>query len=66
MILNLEYAKLKLSNFAVKLLDCEPIIALFDTGATFSCISCHLIMRISDKVEVTQKHYEKSQLVEQC
>ena len=31
---NLEYATLKLSNFSVKLHDFDPIIALFDTGAT--------------------------------
>ena len=33
-ISNLEYAKLKLSNFKVKILNTEPIAALFDTGAT--------------------------------
>ena len=39
MISNLEYAKLKLSNFAVKPLISKPITALFDTGAT-CCVSC--------------------------
>ena len=44
---NLEYAKLKMSNFAVKLVDCELIITLFNTVATCSCISCNLFTKIS-------------------
>ena len=28
---NLEYAKLKLSDFMVKFQNCDPIIAIFDT-----------------------------------
>ena len=51
---NLEYAKLKLSSFAVKLLDCKPITALFDTWATCSCILYHLFTKISGKVDMTQ------------
>ena len=39
MISNLKYAKLKMSNFAVKILKTEPVTALFDTGTTCSCIS---------------------------
>ena len=39
---NWEYAKLKLSHFAVKLQNSEPIIALSDTGPTCSCISFQL------------------------
>ena len=38
-ISNLEYTKLKLSNFEVKFLSTEPITALFDTGATCLFIS---------------------------
>ena len=49
-ISNLQCAKLKWSNFAVKLLSIEPITALFDTGATCLCISQLLFMKISDIV----------------
>ena len=52
---NLEYDKLKLSNFTVNLHECDPIIALFDTGATHSCISYQLFTKISDKVDVIRK-----------
>ena len=45
-ISNLEYTKLKLPNFSVKLLIIEPITALFDTGATCSCISQQLFAKI--------------------
>ena len=55
MISNLEYVKLKLSNSAVKLLNSKPIIALFDTGVTCSFISQQLFLKISDKVNMTQK-----------
>ena len=55
MVSNYEYAKLKQSNFAVKLYDCNPIRALFDTGATCSCISYILFMKISDKLDVKRK-----------
>ena len=55
MVSNLEYAELKLSNFTVKLHYCDPIIALFDTGATCSCISYQLFTKISDKVNVITK-----------
>ena len=46
-ISNLQYAKLKLPNLAVKLLNSEPIIVLFDTEATFSCTFYHLFIKIS-------------------
>ena len=49
MISNIEYAKLKLSNFAVKILKNEPIIVLFDTGVTCSCISHHLFQKYLTK-----------------
>ena len=49
---NLECAKLKLTNFAVKFLSIEPITALFYTGATCSCISQQLFMKISDKANM--------------
>ena len=61
-IWNLEYAKLKLSKFAVNHLDCKLIIALFDTGATCSSISYHLFSKIEDKIDMTWKTL---QLVEQ-
>ena len=48
----MEYAKLKLSNFAVKCLDCELITALFDTGAMGYCISYHLFMKRSGKMDI--------------
>ena len=48
-ISNLEYAKLKLSNSAVIFPSIEPITALFDTGATCSCILHQLLTNISDK-----------------
>ena len=54
-VLNLEYAKLKLSYFAVKHHDFDPIIALFNTGATCSCILYQLFMKISDKVDIIRK-----------
>ena len=54
-ISNLEYAELKLSNFAVKLLRTEPVTALFDTGATCSWISQQIFIKISDKVNMIMK-----------
>ena len=54
---NLEYAKLKLSNFTVKHQNCDPIIALFDTGATCSCISYQLFIKISDKANIVNKTF---------
>ena len=55
MISNIEHARLILSNFIVKLLNNEPVIALFNTGATCSCISHQLVQKISDKVNMTKK-----------
>ena len=53
---NLEYAKLKLSNFAVvNLHECDPIIALFHTGAICSYIVYQLVTKISDKVDIIKK-----------
>ena len=52
---NLEYAKLKLSNFIGKPQNCEPIIALFDTRVTCSCILYQLFTKISDKVNIIKK-----------
>ena len=54
-ISNLEYATVKLSNFVIEILSIEPIIALYDTGATCSCISHQLFMKISYGVDMTQK-----------
>ena len=52
---NLEYVKLTLSNFTVKFQNCDPIIALFDTGATCSCIFYHLFTNILDKMNIIKK-----------
>ena len=52
---NLESAKLKLSNFVVKLHDFNPIRALFDSGAMCSCISYKLFTKISDKIDIMWK-----------
>ena len=57
-ISNIEYSKSKLSNFAIKILNNEPIIALFDTGATCSCILHHLFQKISDKVNMKRCPYK--------
>ena len=54
-ISNLEYAKLKLSNFAVKLNVFNPIIASFDSGTTCSCFSYQLFTKVSDKVDLMRK-----------
>ena len=53
MISNLEYAKLKFPTFTVKLHKRKLIIAVCDTGTTCSCISHHLFMKISEKVNIT-------------
>ena len=54
-ISNLEYAKPKLSNFAVKILKTEPITAPFDTGATCSCILKQVFQKIADKFNLIRK-----------
>ena len=54
-ISNLEYAKLKLSTSTVKILKTEPIIALFDTGATCLCILKQVFQKIADKVNLIRK-----------
>ena len=56
MISNIEYANLILSNFIIKILSNETIIALFHTGATCSCISHNQFQKISDKVNMTKCH----------
>ena len=55
MISNKWYAKLKLSNVAVYLINNKPIMALFYTEATCSCIPHHLFQKISDQVDITRK-----------
>ena len=42
-------------NFVIKILSTEIIIALFDAGATCSCISYQLFIKNSDRVDVTHK-----------
>ena len=54
-ISNLEYTKLKLSNFAVKILKTEPITALFHTGATCSSLSQQICRMILDKINIIKK-----------
>ena len=54
-ISNLEYANLILSNFAIKILKTEPITALFDTGATYSCVSQQIFRKIPDTINMTKK-----------
>ena len=51
---NIEYARLKPFNFAAKILNNGPIIALFDTGTSCSYISYHLFQKVSDKVDMTK------------
>ena len=48
----------KTIKFAVKLLDCDPIIPLFDTGAACSSILYQIFMKMSDKVDIIRKHYK--------
>ena len=52
---NLEYEKLKLSNFAVNHFRTKPITALFNTGATCSWISQQIFRKICDKVNMMKK-----------
>ena len=54
-ISNLENAKLKLSDFACKILKTEPITALFDTEATCSCILQQIFKKITDKINLIRK-----------
>ena len=54
-ISNLAYAKLKISNVAVKILKTEPITALFDTGATRSCIKKQVFKKLADKINLIRK-----------
>ena len=53
-ISNLEYAKLKLSNFAVKILKTKPI--MFDAGATCSCISQQVFKKLWTKLIWLENH----------
>ena len=54
-ISNLEYVKLKLSHFTVKILIKDPITALFDTGATCPCISKQVFKKSADKMNLIRK-----------
>ena len=49
-MLNENYPK-----FSVKLHDCDPIIALFDTEGTCSCILYQLFTKTSDRVDIIRK-----------
>ena len=43
-----------LATLDVKLFSTEPVTALFDTGATCSCISFPSCNQISDKVQMVE------------
>ena len=57
----MEVVKGKLATFIIKLFNTEPVSALFDTGATCSCISASLYDQISKKVAMTEKHLKVGQ-----
>ena len=46
---------LKLSNFVIKILSIEPIIALFDNGVICTRISHQLFLKFSCRLDMTQK-----------
>ena len=52
---NMQSMKGKLATFMFKLFNTEPVSALFDTGATCSCILAYLYNKISKKVAMTKK-----------
>ena len=52
---NLEYEKLKLSNFAVKILKREIITTLSVTGAAWSCISKQVLQKIANIINLIRK-----------
>ena len=54
-ISTLEYAKLQLSNFAVKILKTDTLTALLDTGATCLCILKQVFKKIEDKIHLIRK-----------
>ena len=60
----LEYAKLKLSNFAVKIPNTEPITALFDTGASCSCILQQVFKKIAYKINLIRNPLKVNTVVE--
>ena len=54
MVLIIHHTPSRLATFNVKLFGTEPVTALFDTGATCSCISFPLYKQISDKVQMLE------------
>ena len=52
MVLILQPTPGRLATFDVKLFSTEPVTALFNTGATCSCISFQLYSKVSDKAQV--------------
>ena len=52
---NMQAMKGKLATFIIKLFHTEPVSALFDTGATCSCIWASLYNQTSKKVAMTKK-----------
>ena len=58
---NMQEEKGKLATFIIKLFNAEPVLALFDTGATCSCISVSLHEWIAKKVIMVEKHLRVGQ-----
>ena len=50
-----------LATFIIKLFNTEPVSALFDTGATCSCILASLYDQISKKVAMVKRHLKVGQ-----
>ena len=57
----MQVMKGKLATFIIKLFNMEPMSALFDTGATCSCISASLYDQISKKVAMIEKDLKVGQ-----
>ena len=57
----MQVMKGKLATFIIELFNTEPVSALFDIGATCSCISASLYNQISKKVAMIEKHLNVGQ-----
>ena len=53
---SVQEVKGKLATFIIKLFSKEPVLALFDTRGTCSCISVSLYEQICKKVTIVEKH----------
>ena len=58
---NMQAMKIKLATSIMKLLNTEPVSALFDTGTMYSYILASLYDQISKKVAITKKHLKVGQ-----